>query len=105
MNNPYNLIQNIKPSLPNDCISHIFSFYRPKNIISSSIKNNFLRCDICNHVVKTHDGQISLRYYTIQHSSCSTCEQDSNIVCKYCTLNKKCNCDSDDDSYYSWFSF
>ena len=109
MNNPYNLLQNIKPILPNECISHIFSFHRPKHIISENIKQNFLKCEVCNSVVKTHDGQISLRYYKIIHSRCIDCEPTSkaHIICKYCSLNDNCKCDdrSDSDSYYSWFSF
>jgi hypothetical protein len=103
MNNPYNLVKNIKPVLPNDCISHVFSFYRPTHNIVESMKNNFLRCGKCDDVVRTYDGQISLRYYTIGRG-CITCGHNDCIICRDCTADT-CDCGSDDESCYSWFSF
>jgi hypothetical protein len=109
MNNPYNLLQHIPPLIPTDCISHIFSFYRPKNILSESIKNNFMRCGVCNDVVKTYDGKIHLRYYTLRYNKCKSCDPNITtwVICKYCTFDINCECDNDSDcdSYFSWFSF
>ena len=102
MNNPYYLLEQLP--LSGDNISHILSFSRPKHPLNSSIKTNFMRCVKCRDAVQAHDGQIKLRYYTIS-TGCGSCGKVGKIICKYCPTEDKCNCNSDNDSWYSWFSF
>jgi hypothetical protein len=102
MNNPYNLFERLP--LSGDNISHILSFIRPKHPLNSSIKTNFMRCSKCRDVVQACDGQIKLRYYTIS-TGCGNCGKIGKIICKYCPTEDDCGCDSDNNSWYSWFSF
>ena len=104
MSNPYSLLRGVMPCIPNECIGHILSFHRPKHPLSESIKTNFKRCGKCKDVVQTYDGQIVLRYYTIERG-CSSCGRIGHLRCKYCPADYLCDCGSDNGSLYSWFSF
>lgn len=100
MNNPYNTLESL--GLPDDMVSHILTFYRPKNLIVEELKRNFLRCGKCGVPVRSHAGQISLRYFTIQQH-CMICNVERHIVCGDCPVDNSCDCS--EDSWYSWFSF
>jgi hypothetical protein len=100
MNNPYNILKSL--GLPDDTLSHIFSFNRPEHPIVDELWCNFQRCDKCNYPVRAYAGQISLRYFTIQQH-CLTCNIERHLVCGVCPVDDSCDCS--DDSWYSWFSF
>lgn len=101
MTNPYDVLY--KLDLPEDCISHIIGFNRPKHKIVKEMKKIFVKCGKCEYPVIA--GKIHLRYYTLEQA-CKRCETRGMIVCKECTIDKRCECrNGSDDSWYSWCSF